>query len=98
LLPARKQLACSAQGYSPNKITQRRKKSASARPYRQGLCSLQSCCEGGSDASDERAAAIYNLTGPGKLNGLDPEAYLPKCAPALPIIPSIASRNCFHGI
>lgn len=30
----------------------------------------------GSDAGDERAAAIYSLIGSAKLNGLDPEAYL----------------------
>ena len=30
----------------------------------------------GSDASGERAAAIYSLIGSAKLNGLDPEAYL----------------------
>jgi transposase len=30
----------------------------------------------GSDASGERAAAIYSLLGIAKLNGIDPEAYL----------------------
>jgi hypothetical protein len=30
----------------------------------------------GSDAGGERAAAMYNLIGAAKLNGLDPEAYL----------------------
>ncbi|MFT5589603.1 MAG: transposase [Bradyrhizobium sp.] len=30
----------------------------------------------GSDAGGERAAAMYSLIGPAKLNGLDPEAYL----------------------
>ena len=30
----------------------------------------------GSDAGGERAAAIYSLIGPGKLNGMNPEAYL----------------------
>ena len=30
----------------------------------------------GSDAGDERAAAIYGLLGSAKLNGIDPEAYL----------------------
>ena len=30
----------------------------------------------GSDASGERAAAIYSLTGSAKLNGMDPDGYL----------------------
>ena len=30
----------------------------------------------GSDAGRERAATLYSLLGPAKLNGLDPEAYL----------------------
>lgn len=30
----------------------------------------------GADSGGERAAAIYNLIGTAKLNGLDPEAYL----------------------
>ncbi|WP_366919659.1 MULTISPECIES: transposase domain-containing protein [Burkholderia cepacia complex] len=30
----------------------------------------------GADSGGERAAAIYSLIGPAKLNGVDPEAYL----------------------
>ena len=30
----------------------------------------------GSDAGEERAAAIYSLLGSAKLNGIDPEAYM----------------------
>jgi hypothetical protein len=32
----------------------------------------------GSDAGGERAAAIYSLVETAKLNGLDPEGYLPE--------------------
>jgi hypothetical protein len=48
----------------------------------------------GSDASGERVAAIDSLTGPAKLNGPGFRSLSARCAPALPIIPSIASRNC----
>ena len=44
----------------------------------------------GSDAGGKRAAAIYSLIGIEKLNGLDPEAYLPH------VIGCIADHSVNH--
>ena len=52
----------------------------------------------GSDAGGERAAAIYSLIGTAKLNGIDPEAYLARCARrASPTTRSTASTNSCPG-
>jgi len=45
--------------------------------------------EAGSDRGGESAAAIYNLIGTAKLNGIDPESYLRKVLSRI----SITSRS-----
>ena len=50
--------------------------SAAERALRTAALGRQNYLFAGSDAGGERAAAIYSLLGPAKLNGLDPELYL----------------------
>ena len=51
----------------------------------------------GSDAGGERAAAIYSLVETAKLNGLDPQGYLPRGAGRIADHRSTASTSCCPG-
>jgi hypothetical protein len=50
-----------------------------------------------SDRGGERSAAIYTLIRSAKLNGLDPEAYLPTPSLASPSTPLIESKTVAMG-